>query len=167
MRRLRAGAVAEALRPSATVNSVIETALAQLPAEARKEVEQGLDWARRARDWKELRPLYEKKYEGKPISNAVEVLSGGLACFYASQGRPREAILYAVNLGRDTDCKAYVAGGLAGAMRGVEALPKEWVELIEKQALTDPYTAAQGLHAACLNELRNMKRAAAEMEAMK
>ena len=87
-----------------------------------------LEWARRAKDWKELRPLYEKKYEGKPISNAVEVLSGGLACFYAAQGRPREAILYAVNLGRDTDCKAYVAGGLAGAMRGVDALPKEWVE---------------------------------------
>lgn len=108
-----AAATAEALRPSATVESVIETALAQLPAEARKEVQQGQDWAAKAKDWKELRPLYEKRYEGKPISNAMEVLSGGLACFRMSNGQPREAIIYAVNLGRDTDCKAYVAGGLA------------------------------------------------------
>lgn len=169
-----AAATAEALRPSASVNGVIETALAQLPGEARREVEQALAWTRKAKDWKELRPLFEKKYEGKPISNAVEVLSGGLACFLAADGRPREAILYAVNLGRDTDCKAYVAGGLAGAMRGIEALPREWVDVVEKQALTDPYTvarrtarqAAEGLHGACLNEIQKAKRAVTEIEGM-
>ena len=59
-----------------------------------------------------MRPLYEKRYDGKRMSNAVEVLSGGLACFLMADGQPPEAIIYAVNLGRDTDCKAYVAGGL-------------------------------------------------------
>ena len=74
----------------------------------RKEVEQGLEWARNVSSWKELRPLYQEKYDGHPNSNAVEVLSGGLACFLVAEGDPKQAILYAVNFGRDTDCKAYI-----------------------------------------------------------
>lgn len=169
-----AAATAEALRPNATVESVIVTALAQLPPEARREVQQGQDWARKAKDWKELRPLYEKRYEGEPISNAVEVLSGGLACFLMADGQPREAIIYAVNLGRDTDCKAYVAGGLAGALRGIDAIPTEWVQTVEKQVVDDPYTvsrrtarqAAEGLYRACMAEMSKMKTAVGEIESM-
>ncbi len=167
-----AAAGAEALRPTATVDSVIAIALAQLPDEPRKEVGRALGWARNAQEWKDLRPLFEKTYDGKPISNAVEVLSGGLACFYISKGRPREAILYAVNLGRDTDCKAYISGGLAGALAGIEALPREWVDIIEKQVVTDPYTvsrrtarqAAEGIYRAALAEQRRLKQAVADVD---
>jgi ADP-ribosylglycohydrolase len=169
-----AAATAEALRPNATVESVIKTALAQLPPEPRREVEQGLNWARKAEDWKELRPLYEKRYAGKRISNAVEVLSGGLACFLMADGQPREAIIYAVNLGRDTDCKAYVAGGLSGALRGIEAVPKEWIEIVEKEVVNDPYTVsrrtarqtAEGLYQACINEWQMMRTAVTEIDSM-
>jgi ADP-ribosylglycohydrolase len=153
---------------------VIDTALAQLPPEPRREVQQGLNWARKAKDWKELRPLYEKRYEGKRISNAVEVLSGGLACFLMADGQPRQAIIYAVNLGRDTDCKAYVAGGLAGALRGIEAIPQEWVKTVERQVVDDPYTvsrrtarqAAEGLYKACITEMWKAKKAVTEIESM-
>jgi len=170
-----AAATAEALRPKATVESVIDVALAQLSPEPRKEVQQGLDWAKKANDWKDLRPLYAVRYEGKPISNAVEVLSGGLACFYIAKGQPREAILYAVNLGRDTDCKGYVAGGLAGALRGIEAIPTEWVKIVEEEVVNDPYTvsrrtarqAAEGLYQACLAELAKAKKAVTEIEQLR
>jgi hypothetical protein len=115
------------------------------------------------------------RYEGKPISNAVEVLSGGLACFYLAKGRPREAILYAVNLGRDTDCKGYIAGGLAGALRGIEAIPAEWVKTAEEEVVNDPYTisrrtarqAAEGLYKACLAEMAKAKRAVTEIERLR
>lgn len=169
-----AAATAEALRPNATVDSVIEKALVQLPPEPRREVEQGLNWARQAKDWKELRPLFEKRYEGKPISNAVEVLSGGLACFLVADGQPREAIVYAVNLGRDTDCKGYVAGGLSGALRGIDAIPSQWIETVEKEIVNDPYTvshrtarqAAEGLYRACINEMQRIRTAAREIDSM-
>jgi ADP-ribosylglycohydrolase len=171
-----AAATAEALRPSATVNSVIETALAQLPdvPGARREVETVIGWARNAKDWKELRVPYAERYRGRPGSNAIEILGGGLACFLAADGRPREAILYAVNLGRDTDCKAYVAGGLAGALRGIEAVPADWVDTVEKAVLTDPHTVdkrtarqmAEGLYLAFLNELRKTKLAASEADSL-
>lgn len=169
-----AAATAEALRPKASVDSVISTALAQLPAGSRSEVETILGYAANAKDWKEIRPLYTKFFEGRPVSNAVDVLAGGLACFRLANGQPREAILYAVNLGRDTDCKAYVAGGLAGALMGIEAVPKEWVEVVEKAVLTDPYTvskrtarqAAEALYRAALSEMQKSRTADSELESM-
>jgi ADP-ribosylglycohydrolase len=169
-----AAATAEALRPSATVDSIIATALAQLPPGSRKEVETVLGFAKNAKDWKEIRPLYQKFYEGRPVSNAIDILAGGLACFKLADGRPRESVLYATNLGRDTDCKAYVAGGLAGALRGIDAWPKEWVDLVEKAVLTDPYTVdkrtarqvAEGLYAAALSELRKVKSQTSEVDAL-
>ncbi|MDP6039539.1 MAG: ADP-ribosylglycohydrolase family protein, partial [Candidatus Latescibacteria bacterium] len=111
-------------------------------------------------------------YAGRPISNAVEVLSGGLACFYLADGNPKDAILYAVNLGRDTDCKAYVAGGLAGALRGIEEIPEEWVTIVDEASKNDPWTvstrttgeAAEGLYEACMNEVQRMEGVLAEVK---
>jgi ADP-ribosylglycohydrolase len=170
-----AAAVAEALKPETSVDRIIDVALGELTEVPREEVEQGLEWAHKASDWKELRPLYEERYRGHRISNAVEILSGGLACFYMAKGQPKEAILYAVNLGRDTDCKAYVAGGIAGALRGIAAVPADWVKVIEDEVVDDPYTvsnrtarqAAEGLHKAALNELEKMKAIVAMIEKQK
>jgi ADP-ribosylglycohydrolase len=169
-----AAATAEALRPGATVDSVIATALAQLPAPARCEVETVLGYARDAKDWKDLRVPYSKFFDGRPISNAIDVLAGGLACFKLAKGQPREAVLYATNIGRDTDCKAYVAGGLAGALRGIQAWPKEWVDLVEKAVSSDPDTVdkrtarqiAEGLYQVCLNELKKVKSQTAKLESL-
>jgi len=169
-----AAATAEAMRPGATVDSVIATALDQLPPGSRRECETVLGFAEKAKNWKDIRPLYQNYYRGRPISNAIDILAGGLACFKLAKGQPREAVLYASNLGRDTDCKAYVAGGLAGALRGIQAWPPEWVELVEKAVATDPYTVdkhtarqiAEGLYAAAMNELRKVKRQTADIESL-
>lgn len=169
-----AAGVAEALKPSASVSSVIDVVLSCLSAVPLAEVQQGLKWAEGANSWKDLRPLYQEKYNGKPASDAVEVLSSGLACFYVAEGKPKEAILYGVNLGRDTDCKAYIAGGLAGALNGIELLPKEWVDVVEKQVVDDPYTVsnrtceetARGLYAAAINEMEKMKSVIGDLESL-
>jgi hypothetical protein len=62
-----------------------------------------------------FRPLYQKSYEGRPVSNAIDILAGGLACFKLANGQPRETTIYATNLPRDTDCKANAAEELAAA----------------------------------------------------
>jgi ADP-ribosylglycohydrolase len=169
-----AAATAEALRPNATVDSVVETALAQIPREGRKAPETMVKWAREERDWKKMRDRYTEFFQGHPISNAMEVFSGGLACFVLARGQPREAILYGVNFGRDTDCKAYTAGCFAGALHGIQAVPREWVETVEKAVLTDPYTVsrrtmreeAEGLYRACLSEMEKSLTADRELQAM-
>lgn len=169
-----AAATAEAFRPTATVDSIVEIALGQIPREAQKDIAQMLQWAREIPDWKRVRSLYTDYFQGKPISNAMEVLAGGLACFVLAKGQPREAILYAVNFGRDTDCKAYTAGCLAGALRGVAAVPAEWIKVVEMAVLTDPYTVskrtmreeAEGLYQACCNELKRSQNAVLDLESM-
>jgi ADP-ribosylglycohydrolase len=169
-----AAATAEALRPNATVSSVVETALVQLPPGAREEVEMGIGWTRKVKNWQELESLYRDFYQGKPPSAAVEVLSGSLACLILSEGRPREAILCGASLGRDSSSRAHLAGGWAGALRGIQAVPAEWVEVAEKEVVNDPYTvsrrtarqSAEGIHRACLNEMRKAKATNAGIASM-
>jgi ADP-ribosylglycohydrolase len=175
-----AAATAEALRPGATVNSIVLIALAQLPdvPGARPEVQRFLDLAQNAKDYKDLRVIYADAYRPKgtrfETSAAIEVLAGGLASFRLADGRPREAVLNAINIGRDTDCKAYIAGGLAGALKGVEAWPPEWVAFVEKAILTDTITLdkrdaralAEGLYKAAVNEHAKVKAADSEVEAL-
>ena len=45
----------------------------------------------------------------------------------------KDCVLKAVNLGDDTDTVAAVAGGLAGAMYGYDAIPKDWLHMLHKR----------------------------------
>ena len=41
--------------------------------------------------------------------------------------------LKAVNLGKDTDTTAAVAGGLAGIIYGVESIPADWLKILKRR----------------------------------
>ncbi|MDF2534183.1 MAG: hypothetical protein K0R18_340 [Bacillales bacterium] len=45
----------------------------------------------------------------------------------------KDAVLMLVNLGEDADTTAAIAGGLAGLHYGYDAIPKEWVDQIDKK----------------------------------
>lgn len=160
-----AAGTAEGLKPDATVQSVIDIALAQLTRVPREEVEQGLAWARAAKDWKDLRPLYQDRYDGHWMSNAVEILSGAMAVFLLSDGHIQDSIVRAINMGRDTDCRAYIAGGWSAALRGIDEVPADWLETVTEQVKTDPYTvstrtpleSAQGLYDSLLASLEQSR----------
>ena len=55
-----------------------------------------------------------------------------LAICSIARNNPAEAIIGASNIGRDADTIAGMAGELSGALYGVDALPKDWVEKILK-----------------------------------
>ena len=55
----------------------------------------------------------------------VDTLEAAIYCLLETDSY-RDCVLAAVNLGEDTDTVAAVAGGLAGAMYGYEAIPAEW-----------------------------------------
>ena len=44
----------------------------------------------------------------------------------------KEAVLKAVNLGRDTDTTSAVTGGLAGLLYGLDNIPKNWLQQIAR-----------------------------------
>jgi ADP-ribosylglycohydrolase len=150
-------AVAEAAAPGSTVEAVLDTALrfSRFRAEAgnlysgydtiEREVRRALELAARHDDPFALRDEFYGLYAGGDYlvygqSQANEIVSKGLAVFSLTRGDPREAIVAAVNFGRDTDCLAAVAGGLAGALSGAGAIPPEWIGQVDKATAKDPYT---------------------------
>lgn len=151
------GCVAEACRPEATVESVVATArqLVHFRAEpdtpvahyarVERDLEFALEVASRHDDPLAMREEFARRFHGGGYvtyggSQANEIVSKGLAVFVASRGQPRMAIVAAVNFGRDTDCLAAVAGGLAGTLAGVEAIPAEWLTQVNDATRQDPYT---------------------------
>ena len=161
-----AAGIAEALSNDATVDTIIGAALDQLSPEPRAEVERALEYVPPGGDWRDLRQLLDTHYKGRTILWPVETLGTALAAVWITQADPREAVIAAVNLGRDTDGRACVAGSLSGALRGTAALPPEWEQIITEQVVNDPYTVSrrtpretgEGLFAAVNANLAGIRR---------
>ena len=172
-------AISLAMLPGATVNSVIEDALKYATPEIRSEIEHGLSIAGRYSDpmdpglRRELNKMYEdpespycaSKRMTKYIGSSIyENVTCSFAIFKASKGDVELAVMIANNRGRDTDCTAASAGGLAGALTGSSTIPLEWIKSLEKGTVDNPYTnshmpnkaTAQALYRALQNKLTRM-----------
>ncbi|GHJ98279.1 hypothetical protein SY2F82_00770 [Streptomyces sp. Y2F8-2] len=69
--------------------------------------------------------------DGYPWTDlAPEAVALAFGAYVAAGGDFRESVLAAVNMGRDADTTAAVAGALAGASRGIAAIPREWAAAI-------------------------------------
>lgn len=68
----------------------------------------------------------------KSSGYVVDTLEAALWCLLTTDSY-RECVLKAVNLGKDTDTVAAVAGGLAGALYGYEAIPTEWLDTLKRR----------------------------------
>lgn len=58
---------------------------------------------------------------------APEAVGLAMASVLHADGRAAESILFAVNMGRDADTTAAIAGCIGGAISGIGDLPEEWV----------------------------------------
>jgi ADP-ribosylglycohydrolase len=144
---LLVAAVAEAMRPNATVNGIVDAARqAHLRFARRREgdhwhnaewrydpniqfLDKALDVARRERDVFAIRePLMEILEWGHLFSEAIHTLVVAFAMFVAAEGDVKKSIMGAIMYGRDKDSYASVAGALAGALNGVEGIPQEWIQ---------------------------------------
>jgi ADP-ribosylglycohydrolase len=99
---------------------------------------------------------------GTDPRDAAEILASGLALFRLSGARVEQAVVWSVNLGLGADARAYVAGGLAGALSGIAAVPPAWVETVSAQVVDDPYTVSQRTPAEAAAGLHRGMVAAAE-----
>lgn len=146
---LMCACVAEALRPSATVDSIIETALRLAKDGTRRAVEAVVAAARTAPVGDEaalqmhLRAAIEpydtmkggvQEFDrggGYPSQfHSIEELPLALAYLITAKGDFKEAVLGAVNYGRDSDSIAGMVGGIIGAMVGKSGLPQHWANEI-------------------------------------
>ena len=126
-----AAAVAAAFAREATVESVLEASTAYLKptsgALMRGLITQALDLARRTGDYKAFRTEYHARFRQDNFIDSRETVPAALAVVHLAQGDPRQAIVYGANFGRDADTIATMAGSICGALKGVGALPENWV----------------------------------------
>ncbi len=143
-----AAAVAEAMSPASTVDSVLEASTAYLHKTSSREmlgwIARTLALAKGAGDYKRFREQFYKSNLGDIISDSRETVPCVLALFLLAAGDPARAIVYGANFGRDSDTIGTMVGALSGAFKGVGALKPEWVAKIEasygkKQAVSKDY----------------------------
>lgn len=70
--------------------------------------------------------------EIKSSGYVVDTLEAALWCVLTTDSYS-ECVLKAVNLGEDTDTVAAIAGSLAGALYGYDAIPKKWLDTLLKR----------------------------------
>lgn len=132
-----AAAVAEAFKPGATYETVVQAAVryahteVPLGRELAVRIQKALEVADRCKDVYEFRaPYYRKFLNSVNAFSVLETVPAALAFLCIARGDPRAAIVGAANLGRDCDSSACIAGEIAGALAGIEALPAQWVERV-------------------------------------
>ena len=168
---LYAAAIAEAMKPGATMEAAIDAALRYgnaavmtgwdvgfLKGRATRQqraVERCIEVAKECKDVWELRDRWDWKAEG--------FTSLAFGMFYRAGGDPVEAILGGVNAGDDT--VPHFSGGMAGALMGVDAIPPEWIEIVEKaNPVPDLRKVAQGMTEVVEKRLEQLEKQKEQLE---
>lgn len=140
-------AIAEACRPDASFDSMLKAALEEADEGMCAEVERAVQVAEQAGEPLDMRKTFEQYYAGHGIryaaSHANEVVCKAFAVVRATEGSPASAIVTGVNFGRDTDCLAAVAGGIAGALAGRADLREDWLKQLDAATDANPHTCLQ------------------------
>lgn len=157
-----AAAIAEALRPDATVESVV-TVSASLAQDGTKDAIIAVtEAARRCSSWEEAIPILRQAVRPfdtvgdsyrEPLpdarrpsrARAIEELPVALGFLIVAGGDYVRTVLGGVNYGRDSDSIAQMGGSLAGALGGESVVPSHWVERISKASRRDLKVVADGL----------------------
>jgi ADP-ribosylglycohydrolase len=141
-----AACIAEALRPYATIDSVVEAALRHAKDGTRAAIEAVIETAASLDGWRSggletLRLVFQpfdlvgEIYAAPALDartpsrlHSIEELPIALGLLVATAGDYAETVLGGVNYGRDADSIASLGGALAGALGGAAALRRDWVD---------------------------------------
>jgi ADP-ribosylglycohydrolase len=157
-----AAAVAAAFRPGASIDSVVEVAAGLAHDGTRAAIDAVVAVAARFTDWRSaLGPLRDAvapfdsvgpRYREPAMdarrpsrTKSIEELPIALGLALVAGGAYREAVLGAVNYGRDSDSIATMAGAIAGALGGADAVPQDWLEQVATASRVDLTTPAATL----------------------
>ncbi len=182
-----AAAVAEAMRPGATPDSVVAACLRLARDGTRAAIEAVCEAARGIGHWdgsfvrlrEAVRPYdtVADTYRDQGLGarrpsrlHSIEELPLALAFLVIAGGDYRETVLGAVNYGRDADSIASMGGAIAGALAGLSAVPPDWladVSAASRLDLVAPGLALAGvarkIHEADLTRRRAHEAAFAEL----
>lgn len=124
------------------VRSILENA-GSLPEVLQKGLDEGFAYYEKSEETAEELKKYARLHDLEAFKNlpeeeiessgyVVASLEAALWCLAKSESYA-EATLRAVNLGKDTDTVAAIAGGLAGLYYRYAGVPEEWLEVIKRR----------------------------------
>ncbi|MCG5218186.1 ADP-ribosylglycohydrolase family protein [Streptosporangium sp. KLBMP 9127] len=159
-----AAAVAEAMRPGATPDSVVETSLRLAHDGTRAAIEAVCDKARGFEHWEgsfaglraamapydTVADTYRDQGLGARRASrihSIEELPLALAFLVIAKGDYRDTVLGGVNYGRDADSIASMGGAIAGALGGLASVPARWRDEISTASRLDLVAPALALAA--------------------
>jgi ADP-ribosylglycohydrolase len=136
-----AWAVAEAMRADATVESVLDEAM--VGAIRGREygawvwaapIERRIDLARRlVREATDERVALQALYDYVGVDLTVaESVPTAFGLVKLAGGDPMRAVIYAANIGGDTDTIGAIAGAVCGALQGIEAIDGDLLRQVEE-----------------------------------
>ncbi|GHI90224.1 ADP-ribosylglycohydrolase family protein [Streptomyces xanthophaeus] len=154
-----AAAVAAACLPGATASSVVETALSLAKDGTRAAIAAVAEAASAHRDFESaLAPLraavapYDSvgpDYRNPSLGarrpsrlHSIEELPVALGMLLVGNGSYETSVLGAVNYGRDCDSIATMAGAIAGALGGEQAVPAAWAKQVAEASRLDLHAPA-------------------------
>jgi ADP-ribosylglycohydrolase len=149
-----AACVAEAMRPGASVSSVVDVALSLAKDGTRDAIDAVVSAASTLDDWRSslgairasvvpfdtVGPNYRAPAMDARIpsrTKSIEELPVALGMLVVAGGDYTETVLGAVNYGRDSDSIAVMGGSIAGALGGRAVVPKTWVDQISEASRMD------------------------------
>lgn len=169
---MMASAVAAAMDSSATIDGIIAAAReAHLAFAARREgprwgnldwrydrnlksLDKGLEIAKSSANYVDVQErLYRELDWGHLFSDASHTLVVPLAMFAHCGGDYKQSVVACVMYARDNDSYASVVGALAGAFRGVDNIPADWIGTVtEANPETDMVNLAEQLTQIIIDE---------------
>jgi ADP-ribosylglycohydrolase len=159
-----AAAVAEAMRPGASAESIVGIALDLARDGTRAAIEAVRDAVSDAPDHADPGGLLRRAiapfdtvgedYRAPALdarrpsrTKSIEELPVALGFLLATGGDYRASVLGAVNYGRDSDSIATMAGSLAGALGGRAVVPADWLETVSRNSRLDIVAPARTMAA--------------------
>jgi len=178
-----AAAVAAAMAPGATPDSVASIALGLAKDGTRAAIEavvsavHGLDAAEAGPALRAaVRPFdtVGEDYRAPDLdarrpsrTKAIEELPVALGLLVAARGDYRSAVLAAANYGRDSDSIASMVGAISGALSGQAGVPAEWIDAVGEASRLDLRATGRTMAAVARDVLaRDAERATARESAM-
>jgi ADP-ribosylglycohydrolase len=133
----------------ASLDKIIEAALNVVPKDSwtYNSIERAVKIGYESTDvWNSLKPLHSSIACSYYFWTDIAPEAVGLAFGIITSARLNfeDAVLGAVNIGRDTDTIAAIAGAICGAFHGIQSIPERWVKRI---------SVSRGI---CINAVKNM-----------
>lgn len=144
-----AAAIAAALSRGATVDHVLQAAIDSIKPwsgeEMRALISESLALAEKAGDFKTFRSAYHQRFRQRIACDSRETIPAVFAIVRLAAGDPWQAVVFGANFGRDADTIACMAGGICGALSGIDAAIEGKLRLLPPHSLASQQQMAKDL----------------------